>query len=530
MHRLRPKLSTALFLLLISAGILPLTFALVAAWIPLREQLKLWSVPSVERALDASLTANRGALYAARRRLERQVRTEAVVLPQILAARTDSERAAILDAVLERQGVDLVQVWVDREGTMACIASRGSNGAVEATGTLSWPTQPREAVGPPRPTWVQLGDGVLDWFGAPTFQDIEGRRAALVLAVSVGAGYFQKTERATAGLSFYRRLEEVGGLLRTAYLLLFGLTSIGALALSLLLARRMAKGVSEPVEALVLGMNALGRGEAIDLKLTARFPEIQTLADAFRAMGATLRQYEERVREAEHVRATQETARFVAHEIRNSLTPVRTAIGVLERRVSELAEPERERAKRALGLIEQEAQRMTRLATTFSEYAHLPTPSPEPLSLETVVRRLAEGDLPREIVTDLRLDPSTPSVLADRDALERAIRNLLKNAVEAMPGGGRLSIELRESGGGALLRITDTGSGMDETTLRQAMQPGFTTKSNGTGLGLAMVRRTMSSYGGVLRVESSPGLGTSCELWLPAEKEFTSGSPDTDRG
>lgn len=530
MYRFQFKLSTSIFLLLILAGILPLTFAMVAAWIPLREQLKLWSVPSVERALDASLLANHGALFATRRRLERQVRMEAAALPQLVAARDEIERSAILDRVLERQGVDLVQVWIDREGSLTCVASRGANGPIDAAGDLTWPTKSPGAVGPPRPTWIQLGDGSTDWLGVPSFQEAEGRRAALVLAVSLGSGYFERTERATAGLSFYRRLEEVGGLLRTAYILLFGLTSVGALGVSLLLARRMAKGVSQPVEALVQGMHALGQGETIDLKLTARFPEIQTLADAFRSMGATLRQYEERVREAEHVRATQETSRFVAHEIRNSLTPVRTAIGVLERRVSELSEPERERARRALALIDQEAQRMTRLAATFSEYAHLPTPSPEAVALDEVVRKLVEGDLPQEIVTELHLDSAVPTVLADRDAIERAIRNLLKNAAEAMPSGGRLNIELRESNGGASLRITDTGSGMDEATLRQAMQPGFTTKSNGTGLGLALVRRTMSSYGGFLRVESSPGRGTRCELWLPAGKEFTSGSANTDRG
>jgi signal transduction histidine kinase len=218
------------------------------------------------------------------------------------------------------------------------------------------------------------------------------------------------------------------------------------------------------------------------------------LADAFASMRRTLSAYEARLRESERVRGAQETARFVAHEIRNTLTPVRASLSVLETQMGGFAAADQARARRALDLIRREADRMASLAGAFSEYARFP----------------------ERIVLSVERPPGLPRVKADREEMERIFRNLVKNAVEAIEAEGRLRVGFHRTEEGLEVQIEDTGCGMDEETLRKAFQPGFTTKAAGSGLGLALVRRSLSHYGGTIRVESRPGAGTACRVRLPA--------------
>jgi signal transduction histidine kinase len=166
---------------------------------------------------------------------------------------------------------------------------------------------------------------------------------------------------------------------------------------------------------------------------------------------------------------------------------------------------------------------MASLASAFSEYAHLPEPHPESLDLLPLIQDLAEREIPPEVRCTLDLRP-LPLVWADRDEVERMLRNLIKNAIEAMEGAGSLRIETRAATDGEPIRIdlVDSGPGIDEATLEKVFHPGFTTKPTGTGLGLALVRSTVIRMGGRLSIESKVGEGTRVILRLPAaavEKE-----------
>jgi signal transduction histidine kinase len=267
-------------------------------------------------------------------------------------------------------------------------------------------------------------------------------------------------------------------------------------------------------------MEAVGRGEGADVAISSRIPEMEILAGAFSRMQRTLREYQAQLREAEQVRGAQETARFVAHEIRNALTPVRAGLAVLERRVAELPEATRPQGERALQGIRAEAARMASLASAFSEYAHLPEPRPTSLDPAALVRELAEREIPPGITGAVRVHEPLPRILADRDEIERMLRNLIKNAVEAMEGTGSLTISARSADDAATveMEVIDNGPGMDARTLAQVWQPGFTTKAEGTGLGLALVRGTVIRMGGRLGIESRPGAGTRVTIRLPAER------------
>jgi CheY-like chemotaxis protein len=129
-----------------------------------------------------------------------------------------------------------------------------------------------------------------------------------------------------------------------------------------------------------------------------------------------------------------------------------------------------------------------------------------------------------------RFSPNLPLVLTDANQLEAALMNLVVNARDAMPEGGQITIAAREEmlgpdnalalppGAYGCLSVTDTGAGMDETTLAHAVEPFFTTKGvgKGTGLGLPMVHGLAEQSGGRLRIASRPGEGTTAEMWLPA--------------
>ncbi len=120
---------------------------------------------------------------------------------------------------------------------------------------------------------------------------------------------------------------------------------------------------------------------------------------------------------------------------------------------------------------------------------------------------------------DIELDlQPTPAVYADAGQLEQAVVNLVANARDAMPGGGRLAIETRFEAPHVVLSVADDGIGMDEATSAKAFEPFFTTKGRerGSGLGLSIVDSVVRQCGGVVELDSAPGAGTRIRMLLPA--------------
>lgn len=530
------RLRTRLFLLVLFSSLLPAVFVLVIGWLQLRRQVSLWTLPSVERALDASLQANRRALD----RLQRHLETEGRILAESslfpLAPADTTGLSDLLDSGCREFGIDLAQFYAAEAGRFRLIASRTPSGAggPDGSGVLRRPVP--SAVGPQRPRSIRIIPDAADHLAVPTFLwepaaegDSVRLRGALVLGVALGPGFYDRILEVSNGLSLYRRLREMGLLLQTGY----GLLALIALALgfgvSFWVARRVAGSVSRPVDALIRDMDTVGREAPAspdesgrrppDAERPSSIPEMARLSAAFASMRRTLLTYESRLRESERVRGAQETARFVAHEIRNTLTPVRASLSVLEAQLQELAQEGRPRAHRALELIRREADRMAALAGAFSEYARFPERNPARLDLGLLVEEIARSEVPERIALHVERPPDLPHVTADREEMERVFRNLVKNAVESMPEAGSLRVSFTAAEDGLEVTLEDTGCGMNEETLRKALQPGFTTKETGTGLGLALVRRSLSHYGGIIRIESRFGEGTRCRIRMPASAD-----------
>jgi signal transduction histidine kinase len=120
------------------------------------------------------------------------------------------------------------------------------------------------------------------------------------------------------------------------------------------------------------------------------------------------------------------------------------------------------------------------------------------------------------VEVDARFDDDLPEVAADRDLLGRAVGNLVKNALEAMPGGGTLRVRAFRRDEAVALAVEDTGPGLDESRRTRLFTPDYTTKEGGTGLGLAIVQGIVSDHGGRVEVTSEPGSGTRFTIVLPA--------------
>jgi signal transduction histidine kinase len=148
----------------------------------------------------------------------------------------------------------------------------------------------------------------------------------------------------------------------------------------------------------------------------------------------------------------------------------------------------------------------------------MPAPEVQPVLLEELARenlKLFEGQLQKAGVSwKLDLDPNPRPVHADTEQIGRALRNLVLNAIDAMPEGGTLTVRTRVLEKGVRLEVSDTGHGLTPEECARIFTPYYTTKTHGTGLGLAIVQSVVSDHKGRISVESEPGKGTTFHIEL----------------
>jgi two-component system, NtrC family, nitrogen regulation sensor histidine kinase NtrY len=287
------------------------------------------------------------------------------------------------------------------------------------------------------------------------------------------------------------------------------LAGVAALA-SRLLARQLAK----PIEELVVVAGRMGRGEPLPAEPESTIREVRVLDHALRDAASRLAEARERAVTAERMRVWGEMARRVAHEMKNPLTPLRLAAHRLAR-----SSPPAEVAD----VIAQEVGRLEELAAQFSELGRPPEGPATVVDLGDLLAGLLETDVPPGVRVRLDAPAELPPVRARYDALLRAFRNLVRNAVEAMDGTPapeltvRVSTEARPDGGAEWVeaRIQDNGVGLPPDGPARIFEPDFTTKARGTGLGLALVRQAIEADGGSVEARRLDR-GTELVVRLPS--------------
>ena len=237
----------------------------------------------------------------------------------------------------------------------------------------------------------------------------------------------------------------------------------------------------------------------------------------------------DRMKERDRLAALGEMAAGLAHEIRNPLGAIKSAAQFLD--PARLGGEEGEFVQ----VIIDEVDRLNGVVTQFLDYARPLKSTPHPIDVNDVIERtlrLVQTALPPEVEVQAVLDRTLPRAQSDAEQLKQVVINLLQNAVQAMPDGGRLSVTtaapedpggaFRLNGGGpemVEIRIRDTGPGIPEEQREHIFVPFYTTKEKGTGLGLAISQRIVRSHGGSISVQSRPGEGTEFVIRLPAVEE-----------
>ncbi|HEX5962887.1 MAG TPA: HAMP domain-containing sensor histidine kinase [Gemmatimonadales bacterium] len=266
----------------------------------------------------------------------------------------------------------------------------------------------------------------------------------------------------------------------------------------------LSRQLSRPIEELIGWTGNIRRLQPLPPDRPRRgAPEFAALRTALRDMAASLERARAQEIEAERLRAFRETARRVAHEMRNPLTPIRLA-------VAELARSGGAEHPDAIDVLVTESARLEQLAREFTEFGRLPEGPAAPVDFTELLGELARTSLPATMTPRMRLDPGTPVLAGHYDPLRRAFSNLLRNASEACNEQGTLDITVApDEGGGVRIEISDHGPGVDDEIAGRIFDPYFTGKPAGTGLGLALVKQTIEMHGGTISLTSTPGGGAT---------------------
>jgi signal transduction histidine kinase len=242
---------------------------------------------------------------------------------------------------------------------------------------------------------------------------------------------------------------------------------------------------------------------------------INTLLDLDLAIIEDAYQTEYMVRQqrSERLAALGQVAGGVAHELRNPLNVVKTSVYYLR----SARNPSPEKRTEHLERIERHVVLADSVITALTNFARMPVPNLKPFALSPFVQDCLEvSALPATIQVTVDLAPVLPDAVADRDQLAIVLSNLIRNAREAMPQGGTLSITARPDKNSVDIAVADTGTGIPPDQLSQIMEPLYSTKTRGLGLGLAISRAILDKNKGSLRVQSEVGKGSTFTLRLPA--------------
>lgn len=291
--------------------------------------------------------------------------------------------------------------------------------------------------------------------------------------------------------------------------------------LVLLIAFFAAKYLTIPIKRLTEICNEIAKGRLdlqVDPKLRESDDEIGELAIAFNEMTVKLKESQARIIRSEKLAALGKLAGMVGHELRNPLAAIRNSAYFLKMRLGGALEDEK--IKRHLDILEEEVDASDQIITDILTFSRVKELNLSRIDLGEVIKwAIQRINMPGNIQVIMEAGQARVEALADEIQIRQVFFNIILNAVQAMPAGGKLAIEMRitdERGSGfADIRIKDTGEGIQPENLRKIFEPLFSTKAKGIGLGLLVCQGIIERHNGLISVESQPGKGTSFIIRLP---------------
>jgi len=340
--------------------------------------------------------------------------------------------------------------------------------------------------------------------------------------------------------------------------LTFGATAVTMLAIAALVTLFTQRRVGRPVHRLVMATRRIASGDLQHQVPVESDDELGVLASSFNEMEqalarmraerlklldsleqqveertAALKQAQARLVQSEKLSSLGRLAASVAHEINNPLAGILTYAKLLIRTLEPGAadDPDRARAVKHLQLVQRETERCTAIVRNLLDFARerpltlvdlsVNGVLDEALVLVTNQARLQNIELVKEF-------GATRLVHADFGQLRQAFINIIINACDAMPQGGRLVLTTLDTPAGVAVRVADTGTGIPPDVLSKVLDPFFTTKEKGTGLGLSVVYGIVERLSGALTIDSTVGAGTTVQITLPAATAQRPAAPGSD--
>jgi signal transduction histidine kinase len=271
----------------------------------------------------------------------------------------------------------------------------------------------------------------------------------------------------------------------------------------------------------LVGLPAFALGHVAERERRAR-AEVERLNAELLGTLTRLQAAQDELVVAERMATVGRLSLKVAHEVRNPIAAIELNAELLGDIVGDRPEPDMADASTLVGAIRDQVNALDALTEEYLAFARFPRPHFDEDSLNEMVAGLVEFVRPlaarQGIAVDVITDPAVPPMTIDRTLLRQAILNLVKNGLEAMPQGGRLSVTTRHTGEAVEVTVGDTGPGIQPEVGRRLFEQFFTTKPQGTGLGLYISRQIVDEHGGELRWESRPGHGTTFTVHLPIKR------------
>jgi signal transduction histidine kinase len=281
----------------------------------------------------------------------------------------------------------------------------------------------------------------------------------------------------------------------------------------------MATRVTRPVVELAEASREVAAGNMYAFASVNSSDELGELAKSFNQMTRELLDQRERLVQSERVAAWRELARRLAHELKNPLFPLQLTVENLLKAKQQSPELFEEIFQESSATLLAEIANLKTIVSRFSDFAKMPQPELKVVNVNEVVQnvaRLFQAQCGETIQCKLNLATNLPSIQADPDLLHRALSNLFLNAMDAMPQGGVLTLTTHsEENLRVRISVADTGVGLTPEECERIFTPYYTSKTHGTGLGLAVVQSVISDHHGRITVSSKPGAGTTFVIELP---------------
>lgn len=281
--------------------------------------------------------------------------------------------------------------------------------------------------------------------------------------------------------------------------------------------------VERPLEELMQTIGRIRHGDLSSrVSFAKRDDDIGRLGRRFNEMVEQLDQnrreldalHKREMARAEHLATLGELAAGLAHEIRNPLAGIAGVVDVMGKEL-----PAHSPSREVLGDVQREVFHIQAILNDLLSYARPRPPDFHPADLNTTVEQAIllsrQQVLTKPIQIQFDPNPALPKVSHDPALIQQVVLNLLLNGIQAISGSGQIRVALNRDGEQVMIQVSDTGKGISAEALTKIFKPFFTTRSEGTGLGLSLARGIVQSHSGTIEVSSTPGKGSQFKICLP---------------